>query len=463
VHGLLGAAHLAYAEHLPLVLSPDAIWITIAQAVARHVDANAESLRSSLVRHEGQLEIDVRRDHFVRGAENDWSDAVDELAHKLVPHIGGRHDLFVTDFSTTTPTIRAASQICLLSGMQRFFSYSVSSLCGIPSVVLEGTPEDWANVRGRVEALADLGLADWVRVLTPIADQLHAASVGEVDERFWQRIYKPIHASGGDEVTGWINALFPFLDDEGVEPNPAIASWMDGDLRPEARRGPHLSEFPIGLSHAPFAWNYLGDVLPMTLGAGAFGVAQDEHGVRPALGWVVAPRTVARRFVATAEPLFTWPPSHEKSITLRPVDPTKLDRLEGLARETAGIGPFDLSLFRCGRLVSLDGLTDCAVSSLRLFECDSLASLDGLRGLAPIQSLSIDGCRGLRDISAIATLPNLRSLVVTSCPNISDLRPISKLRSLRALVLDELPSLPAPARGRHIAAEAIAGAQAAIS
>jgi uncharacterized protein DUF4419 len=36
VHPLLGAVGRAFAEHRPLVLSPDAVWLTIASGVARH-------------------------------------------------------------------------------------------------------------------------------------------------------------------------------------------------------------------------------------------------------------------------------------------------------------------------------------------------------------------------------------------------------------------------------------------
>ena len=46
VHPLLAATHLAFAEHRPLVLSPDAVWLTIAQGVAQHVRLHAHELRS---------------------------------------------------------------------------------------------------------------------------------------------------------------------------------------------------------------------------------------------------------------------------------------------------------------------------------------------------------------------------------------------------------------------------------
>jgi hypothetical protein len=60
VHPLMAAVHHAFADHRPLVLSPDAVWLTIAQGVAHHVRLHAEALRSRLVRHEGKIEIKDR-------------------------------------------------------------------------------------------------------------------------------------------------------------------------------------------------------------------------------------------------------------------------------------------------------------------------------------------------------------------------------------------------------------------
>src|ERR1700728_559348 len=72
-HGLLHAVHLAYADHRPLALSPDAIWLALAQGFAMHVHANAERLRGKFVRHEGQALLRVRRDDFVKGSpHNPW-------------------------------------------------------------------------------------------------------------------------------------------------------------------------------------------------------------------------------------------------------------------------------------------------------------------------------------------------------------------------------------------------------
>src|SRR5690348_2471231 len=51
---LLAAVYMAYSQHRPLVLTPDAVWITIIQGVAQHMAVNAERLRDRFVSHPGK-------------------------------------------------------------------------------------------------------------------------------------------------------------------------------------------------------------------------------------------------------------------------------------------------------------------------------------------------------------------------------------------------------------------------
>jgi hypothetical protein len=97
-------------------------------------------------------------------------------------------------------------------------------------------------------------------------------------------------------ITGWINALFPYLrvrDSLQMVPNPHVASWNNWASVIVKPGGPKASEFPTGLSLAPFVWDYFKQLLPMELLAGFVGIAQggsDDDvplGVRPAIGWVV--------------------------------------------------------------------------------------------------------------------------------------------------------------------------------
>src|SRR4029077_9217453 len=56
-HGLVNAVHLAFSEHRPLVLTPDIIWLTLAQGFAHHINIHAEALRSRFVNHKGRMTL----------------------------------------------------------------------------------------------------------------------------------------------------------------------------------------------------------------------------------------------------------------------------------------------------------------------------------------------------------------------------------------------------------------------
>jgi len=58
-HGLASAIFHAYNNHQHLRLTPDDIWLTIAQGVSQHINYNAEKFRYSFVNHEGKKEIGI--------------------------------------------------------------------------------------------------------------------------------------------------------------------------------------------------------------------------------------------------------------------------------------------------------------------------------------------------------------------------------------------------------------------
>jgi hypothetical protein len=301
-HPLIEAVHTAFAEHYPLVLSPDDVWLCLAQGFALHVEANAEALRSRFVRHEGQLTLEVRRDDFVKGSpHNDWLGCFAKWSDAIAAHIGKKRDLVVAAFSTTGPIERAASEIVLMSAMKNYFNFLLLTLCGIPSITLLGTVEDWQAIRHRVEVFVEFGLKDWVRALLPVLDQFVKAAAGEPDRTFWRSIYKYNDEQGSSDpyVTGWINVLFPYLDNGGPlmgtnrtnrtirnDHAHALAWYRSSDKR---TKGPTVGKFPRGLSRVPLTWEYQGTIFPMTLQAGFVGIAQDRQtrAVQPAIGWAV--------------------------------------------------------------------------------------------------------------------------------------------------------------------------------
>jgi hypothetical protein len=325
-NAFLHAFNLAFDEHRPIVLSPDMIWLVIAQGVALHINGNAEAMRGRFAAHEGKANITVRRDEFVRGfAGNSWEGVFAEFSEQIRTHVGERsHSLVARRFSTTGVVERAAFEVTLMDAFQSYFNYDLVTLCGIPQITLEGTPDDWQSIREGAEALADYELGWWTKHLLPVLDQFVAASRGDADLSFWRDIYKIDDDSGGPHITGSIVNLFPYIvhalpprseieamraiyqNEQGLSPANAqkkIDKMYNGCGK--TRRNPHLgwrpefSEMPMcgitsnlvpsGLATAPFTWTYLGTKLPMQFVAGFVGVAQDREtlALRPEIGWAV--------------------------------------------------------------------------------------------------------------------------------------------------------------------------------
>jgi hypothetical protein len=303
-HPVVAAVHRAFTDHRPLRLTPDAIWLMIAQAVANHVNAHADELRPRLVQHQGKVKIEVRRDDFVKGSpENPWPEVFAGFSRQISHHVGPTLDLFLPAFSTTGPAERAAAEVVLLDAVRSYFEYTLSTLCGIPAITLEGTPEDWEALAGRAEAFAEFGMGRWVGILLPILRQFVRASQGDVEAAFWRSLYKLHSQSGGPVITGWITAFFPYLKDyrTGRATLPvrgllgAGEHGMEAMLYPGEGRergfahGPRIESLPAGLSKAPFRWEYPDRAFDMEFLGGFVGVAQDETtlALRPEIGWAV--------------------------------------------------------------------------------------------------------------------------------------------------------------------------------
>jgi hypothetical protein len=308
IHSLIAAADLAYQHHFPLVLSPDVLWLTLAQGLANHVNNHAEELRSRLVPHEGKVVIKVRRDDFVKGSpENPWAEVWPEFSATIKNAIGPKsHSLILNDFSTTGPTERAASEVVLMDCVQSYFSYECDTLCGIPEITLEGTAEDWEKIHQRVKHLEEFKLKWWLKDVQQITAEFVRASQGHPNAAFWRAIYKQEDSSGGPYMSGWLVRLLPYLKsreykegirDDGLHcyytpwqtnlKNPWVGKPLLQD--PGPFKGITHSQLPSSASQVPFVWKYLGKEFDYQFVAGVLTVAQDKESraIRPRIGWAV--------------------------------------------------------------------------------------------------------------------------------------------------------------------------------
>ena len=309
----IATVHIAYSEHYPLVLTPDVIWMCIAQGFATHVNCNSEKLRHFFVQHEGKKELNVRRDDFVNGSpSNPWPEVFDDFSAQIKTAVGDKvYGALTPSFSTTGPVERAAAQLAVMDAFKKYFSYKVCSRCGIPEITLEGTVGDWIALKEKTMALKDFDLSWWTDELSPILDQFVEAASGRVDQTFWSSIYKFSNHSGGPFITGWITTLYPYIG-ESSERNTFISSWRKRKRDDALRRpfnGITSDSFPPGLCSTPFTWNYLGTECQKTFYSGFMAVSQDPNtlALRPEIGWGVAEQAdVDRKIEQTKQRLRYW-------------------------------------------------------------------------------------------------------------------------------------------------------------
>jgi hypothetical protein len=277
---------------MPLVLSPDAIWLTLCQGFALHVNRFSDELRDGLVSHSGKVRLSVRRDEFRRNAANNWPGVVSELREKLSEHTSVVVPIGRLNLSTSSSVHGVAGDIAVLDAMHSYFDYEVISLCGIPGIEILGTPDDWSTIAGSARRFGDFGLQTWADALEPILDQFVRAASGRVDRGFWDDIYKykGREGSGGPWVSGWIRDLFPYLISGDIETGGSRLEpnqWMGCT---DDSRGPWRSNFPSAAPCMPFVWEYLDERIDMLLMSGLAGVTQDSEtlALQPSCMWVVA-------------------------------------------------------------------------------------------------------------------------------------------------------------------------------
>ena len=280
----------AYAEHRPLVLSPDMIWVLISQGFARYVNAHSEELRDMLVNHTEKMDLVVLSDKELLSEDADWEKMMSDFTAQINENTKGDIAQTITaDFTTTGITERITSQITLMETMKSYFDYVVHYIaCGIPSITLQGTPEDWQKVMEKTKQLEKYGIGQWTQSLIPILTEFVKASEGKANQSFWQGMVKKHRvdelAGGGcdlrkpTELDGWILKFFP--DEDGVTPDKV----------------PHTHKMPSERVYVDFLYQIInrsdGSIIhevPLQLAAGFIGTEIDTqtHALKPKMGWVV--------------------------------------------------------------------------------------------------------------------------------------------------------------------------------
>ena len=281
----------AYADHHPLVLSPDIVWLIISQGFSRYVNAHAEEMRDLLVFHEGKMELVVNSNNDILSPSGDWERLLNDFSTSISRNTKGElADLMIADFTTTGITERIASQVSLMDVVKKYFIYTnISAGCGIPSITLEGTPDDWQKVLDKVRSLKKYKLEKWASDLEDILMEFVKASKGKANKKFWKNIVKKrrvdqmksekgcLPSINSTYLDGWFLKFFP---NELGETKDSVM-W-DVDMPQEIVRVSFRHVYVEPDTGVPI------DTIPMQLWAGFVGIEEDAktRALTPKIGWL---------------------------------------------------------------------------------------------------------------------------------------------------------------------------------
>ena len=176
-----------------------------------------------------------------------------------------------------------------MGSAKKYFNYIAMRLsCGIPSITIQGTPNDWESVLSKTKQLEKYGLGEWTKSLEPILQEFIRASEGKPNQQFWKCMVKQQATNklkGGGcsmekptELDGWFLKLFP---DENGQTLNSIA---------------HTHNMPSEMVVVGFKYrivdHHTKDVLSensMELRAGFIGAEEDSktNTLTPKIGWLV--------------------------------------------------------------------------------------------------------------------------------------------------------------------------------
>ncbi len=317
-HGFIEAVVTAFSLHYPLSLRPQHIWLLILQAVAEHINQNSEELRSKWVSHKGKMLLTLVRNDFVLGEKNNWAATVtnDEGESSFLQQIEqftlpDAYETLTIPFSGSTTIEKVSFGIAIMDALKAYFDNRCWTLCGFPSITLEGTEEDWQLLRLHAEKLITERCTSsfamfWLPMLLPILDKFlseyhiaataTASNTETIDVQFWESMCKRGGSDGSGGTTwlnGWFNIFFPYFEDGRVNQycvpyHPGLSYVQEG--MDHCQEGGDEVLYSTGLSTAPVEWTYCNISIPLSFHSGFLCAKQDPitKTISPHIGWFIA-------------------------------------------------------------------------------------------------------------------------------------------------------------------------------
>ena len=283
----------AYKNHYPITVTPDMIWILILQGFSRFMEKYENLVRERFVNFTGKKDLKVERlDYSPQSATKEvWDGIMKEFVEKIGKNVGQETiDNLECNFSTTSPAALVTSQVSIMSAMKQYFTYRVLMAgCGISSITLEGSLQDWEKIKSKLEFLSTKALKWWTKHLIPIIDNIIATkkyynSKGKLSKElieFWKGMIR-LKGKGGmydpHMINGWIVKFIPNLNGK----DPMVYEEIRENSIPD-----QIISCPMELTLLlPFGKKI---EYSCSLFSGFYGMVQDKEtfNVRPVIGYAI--------------------------------------------------------------------------------------------------------------------------------------------------------------------------------
>ena len=284
---------LAYKNHYPITITPDMIWILVLQGFSRFMEKYENLVRERFVNFQGKKDLKIERLAYspATATKEVWDGIIKEFVEKIGKHVGQECiDNLECNFSTTSQVAQVTSQVAIMSAMKQYFNYRVLMAgCGISSITLEGSVQDWEKIKSKLEFLSTKALKWWTKHLIPIIDNIIATkkyynSKGKLNEeliQFWKGM---IRLKGRGDlydphlINGWIVKFIPNLSNE----------------KPEVYEEIYETQIPDQIISCPMELTWLSMMgkkveYKCSLFSGFYGMTQDKKSfnVRPVIGYAI--------------------------------------------------------------------------------------------------------------------------------------------------------------------------------
>lgn len=205
--GLIGLLAEAYSSHKSVALYPHDFWMVLISEITSHVKKNKNKFKSLFTDSDEKVEILVP-------ANSPTEIPIDMLASLVSGLVKFDSSILMPSFSTNTPFITEMIQALFCDLSSSYYDYSMFC-CGIKSIKLMGTQNDWFMVKTNYEKIselfgnADTTLAQYFTDVNSILTNIYESfAVDNTD--FWKNIFTNKNVgSGGDlDISGWITDLF---------------------------------------------------------------------------------------------------------------------------------------------------------------------------------------------------------------------------------------------------------------